>query len=423
MTHLTATTKSADPRHDPARRKIGNLRLFLCAQLLSHCGTWTQFVALGWLAVDVTRSGAGLGWVTAAAFGPLLVLGPWTGALADRVDKHRLLITSQILIAVQAVALGSVVLAGGSTASMMYGLTLAFGLIHAVETPARRAFVAELVDEDRTHNAVGHISAITAIGRVIGSLCAGGLIASAGIGWCFIATAAAYVIAFGALVAIRRDALNIARAEAEPGAVRAGLRYAWNVRELRLTLLMTGLLATFGFNHQVLIPALVEQTFYGDVGAYTLLYSLIGVGSVIGALSVARCREIDLRFLAGAGVAFAGANAVLSLSPGVAVAAVAAVATGVAASLFVTGASALLQRRCAPTMRGRVMALAAMVVTGGLPIGGPIVGMIVDYAGPRAGIMVGSAAALLVAAIVVRHGRPRNVTPALALRGRRTVYA
>ena len=423
MTHLTASTKSADPGHDPASRKNGNLRFFLCAQLLSHCGIWTQFVALAWLAVEVTGSGAGLGWITAAAFGPLLVLGPWTGALADRVDKHRLLITSQILIAVQALALGSAVLAGRTTASMMYGLTLVFGLIHAVETPARRAFVAELVDEDRIHHAVGHISAITAIGRVIGSLCAGGLIASAGIGWCFIATAAAYVIAVGALVAIRRDALNIARAEAEPGAVRAGLRYAWNVRELRLTLLMTGLLAMFGFNHQVLIPALVEQTFYGDVGAYTLLYSLIGAGSVIGALSVARRREVDLRFLAGAGVAFAGANAVLGLSPSAAVAAVAAVATGVAASLFVTGASALLQRRCAPTMRGRVMALAAMVVTGGLPVGGPIVGMIVDNAGPRAGIMVGSAAALLVAAIVVRHRRPRNLTPALPLRGRHTVYA
>ncbi len=423
MTHLTASTTSADPRHDPARRKIGNLRLFLCAQLLSHCGTWTQFVALGWLAVDVSGSGAGLGWITAAAFGPLLVLGPWTGALADRVDKHRLLITSQILIAVQAVALGSVVLAGRTTVSMMYGLTLVFGLIHAVETPARRAFVAELVDEDRIHNAVGHISAITAIGRVIGSLCAGGLIASAGIGWCFIATSAAYVIAFGALLPVRRDALNIARAEAEPGAVRAGLRYAWNVPELRLTLVMTGLLAMFGFNHQVLIPALVDQAFHGDVGAYTLLYSLIGVGSVIGALSVARRREVDLRFLAGAGVAFSGANALLGLSPSVAVAAVAAVATGTAASLFVTGASALLQRRCAPTMRGRVMALAAMVVTGGLPVGGPIVGMIVDHAGPRAGIMVGSAAALLVAAIVVRHRRPRNVSPPLPLRGLHTAYA
>jgi MFS family permease len=200
-------------------------------------------------------------------------------------------------------------------------------------------------------------------------------------------------------------------------------RYAWNVPELRLTLVMTGLLAMFGFNHQVLIPALVDQAFHGDVGAYTLLYSLIGVGSVIGALSVARRREVDLRFLAGAGVAFSGANALLGLSPSVAVAAVAAVATGTAASLFVTGASALLQRRCAPTMRGRVMALAAMVVTGGLPVGGPIVGMIVDHAGPRAGIMVGSAAALLVAAIVVRHRRPRNVSPPLPLRGLHTAYA
>jgi len=423
MTHHAVSTTSTDQRETLVRREVGNLRLFLCAQLLSHSGVWSQFVALAWLAGGLTATGSGLGWITAAAFGPLLVLGPWTGALCDRVDKHRLLMTSQLLLAGQAAALGAVVLLGWITTPMMYGLTIAFGLIHAMETPARRAFVAELVGEDRIQRAVSHISAINAIGRVIGILCAGTLIASAGIGWCFIANVVIYLLMLSALLLIRRDALHIAEVVPERGAVRAGLRYAWNVREIRMTLLVTGVLATFGFNHQVLMPALVEQIFDGDVGAYTLLYALISVGSVFGALWVARRREVDVSFLASAVTAFAGANALLALSPSVAWAAVAAVVTGFTASLVVTASSALLQRRCAPAMRGRVMAVAAMVLTGGLPVGAPIVGMIVDYAGPRVGVLVGSATALIVAAIAIQRRQTHMVMPVLADRGVHTVRA
>lgn len=405
-----AQTPTARP-NTPDRKLFGNLPLFLSGQAFSHSGTWLQFVALAWLAGELTGSGTGLGWITAAAFGPLLALGPWTGALADRVDKHRLLMAAQFLIVGQAAALGVVVLSGGGTVAMVYGLTIAFGLIHAVETPARRAFVAELVDEERIQRAVGLSGAVNAIGRVLGSLCAGALIVSAGIGWCFIATAVMYLIALGALLVIRRDALRTTEAAREPGAVRAGLRYAWGIPEFRITLLMTGVLATFGFNHQVLVPALVNHSFDGSPGAYTLLYALIGVGSAFGALSVARRREIDLRFLAGAVIAFALTNALLAVSPNLTLAAVAVVTTGVAASLFVTASTALLQRHCAPAMRGRVMALAAMVLVGGLPIGGPIVGMIVDHVGPRAGVMVGSVAALLVAAVALRHQPPGDQTP------------
>ncbi len=370
-----------------------------------------KFVGLAWLVGELTGSGTGLGWITAATFGPLLVLGPWTGALADRVDKHRLLISAQFLIVGQATVLGVVVLAGESAVSMVYGLTVVFGLIHAVETPARRAFVAELVGEDRIQRAVGLVGATNAVGRVLGPLCAGALIASAGSGWCFIATAVVYLFALTALLPIRRDALQIRTGIRQPGAVRAGLLYAWNVPELRITLMMTGVLATFGFNHQVLIPALVSQRFDGGVGAYTLLYSVIGVGSVVGALWVARRPETSLGFLAGAVIAFAVANGLLALSRNLVVATVAAVATGVTASLFVTASTALLQRRCTPAMRGRVMALAAMVLVGGLPIGGPIVGMIIDVAGPGAGVMVGSVAALLVVAVALRHLPSRATTP------------
>jgi MFS family permease len=117
---------TTDRRHATRSLQLRNFRLFLAGQVASQSGTWVQFVALAWLADELTGSGAALGWIAVAMFGPLLVLGPWTGALADRVDRHRLLIATQLLIAGQAAALGAVVLAGVSSVVLVYGLTLGY---------------------------------------------------------------------------------------------------------------------------------------------------------------------------------------------------------------------------------------------------------------------------------------------------------
>ncbi|MBX7434189.1 MFS transporter [Mycobacterium sp. Y57] len=404
----TAPTDHLHAMPGPQRRNFG---LFLTSQVASQSGTWLQFVALAWLAAELTSSAATLGWVAVATFGPLLVLGPWTGTLADRVDKHRLLIASQILVVGQAVALGVLVLTGATTVAAVYWLTLVYGVIHAVETPVRRAFVAELVDEERIPHAVSLTSVIAAIGRVLGPLFAGALIAWTGIGWCFIANAVSYLIALAVLLPVHRGALHITVASREAGAVRAGLRYAWSVPELRIALLLTGVVATFGFNHQVLIPMLAHHTFSGGAGTYTLLYAAISAGSVLGALSVARRREIDLRFLAHAIIAFALANGLLAISPNLVLAVIAGFATGAAALLFVTAATTLLQQRCAPAMRGRVMALSAMVLLGAVPIGAPLIGWIADFAGTRTAVATGSVGALLAGTVVLRHLKSHNPNP------------
>lgn len=384
---------------------MNNFRVFLAGQALSQSGAWLQLVSLAWLVVETTGSGAALGWLAAVTFGPLLVLGPLAGAFADRVDKHHLLIATQLLLVGQSAVLGAAILAGATGVAVLYGMALVIGLLHAVENPCRRAFLAETVGQERISRAVGLNGAVTAAGRVLGPISAGALIAWAEIGWSFIATAFAYAAAVSALLLIRRSALHVGEPARERGAVRAGLRYVWSVSELRLALVLTAVVATFGFNHQVLIPLLAERTFAGGAGAYTLLYTALGVGSVVGALCVTHRDGVDLRFLAVTVTAFAVANGLLALSPNLALAVPACAVTGVAASLFLTGALALLQRRCASAMRGRVMALSAMVVLGGLPVGGPIVGSICDVAGPRAGVAVGSLAALLATAFVLRRIR------------------
>lgn len=381
----------------PQRR---NFAIFLAGQVASQSAVWLQIASLAWIAVVLTGSGTAVGWILAAAFGPLLVLGPLTGALVDRVGKHRLLIATQFLVVCQAVTFGSVVLTDSITMVSLYGLTLVFGLLHCVENPLRRAFLAEIVAEERISRAVGFNSAITSAGRVLGPASAGGLIVSAGIGWCFVVAAAGHLLALGLLLLIRRSALILGEASKEPRPVRAGLCYAWNTTELRITLILTAALAVFGFNHQVLIPSLAEQSFGGGVGAYTLMLTAVGVGSIAGALLVARRRDVDVAFLLRAAMVFATANAAVALAPNLAAAVPACAVAGAAASHYVTAASALLQRRCSPAMRGRVTAMSAMVVLGGLPIGGPIIGWVCDHAGPRAGLAVGSGAAVLATALI-----------------------
>ncbi|MCH9666735.1 MAG: MFS transporter [Actinomycetia bacterium] len=398
---MTETAPARD-RNPLRRRRTANFRLFLASQVASHGGTWLQFVALAWLASELTGSGAALGWIAVATFGPLLVLAPWAGALADRVDKRRLLIVVQLMMAAQALVLGALVLAELDNLISIYCLAFAYGVIHAIEAPVRRAIVAELVGQEHIPRAVSLTNVVAAVGRVVGPLGAGALIATAGIGWCFVANAVSYLIALTALLWIDRAALLVAEAESTPGAVRAGLRYAWRVPRLRIALTLTAVVATFGFNHQVVIPLLAARVFDGGVGGYTMLYTALSAGSVVGALLVMRRRHIELRLLTRAVIAFAVANGCLAVSPNLVLAAGASFAAGAGALLFVTAAAALLQQSCAPAMRGRVMALFAMVLLGGIPLGAPIVGAIADVAGPRAAVAMGSVAAVAAGLCTLR---------------------
>lgn len=405
-TTAVLTHRSAD-RHASGAFRVPNFRFYLAGQVVSQAGTWLQLVALGWLGFELTGSGTALGWVVAATFGPLLLLGPWTGALADRVDKHRLLASAQVLAAIPAAALGLLVLTGSITVPLLYGTALACGLVYAVENPVRHALVAELVEHRLIPAAVSLTSAVGAAGRVLGPLGAGALLATTDIGWCFLANAVSHLVALAGLLLMRRGQLHPApRGGEESTSVAAGLRYAWRVPELRTALTLTAVVATFGFNHQVLVPLFAHRTFAGGVGTYTLLYSAMSVGSVLGAVVAARRRVVDVRFLGRATVGFGVATGLVAIAPTLPLAVVAGAASGGAGLLFVAASTAVLQQRCDPAMRGRVMALAAMVIVGGLPVGGPIVGWIAELTGPRGGLALGAVTALAAGAVVLFRPSP-----------------
>ncbi|MFP3900248.1 MAG: MFS transporter [Acidimicrobiia bacterium] len=383
-----------------------NFRLFFAGQLVSQTGTWMQSVALVWVVLDLTGDGVALGLVVAAQFLPILVLGAWAGVLADRVDRHHMMIGTQVAFTVLAVAFSVLTLTGAATVGAIYALSLLFGIINALDNPSRRALVTELVGLRDVPNAVGLNSAVMTGSRVVGPALAGVLIAGPGAGWTFVANAVSYLFVIGALLRMDRSQLRptprVARAK---GQLREGLRYAWRTPEMRLPIVLIAVIGTLTFKYQVSLPLLAERTFEGSATTFTLLFSTMSVGSVAGALAVARRSRVDLDFLVRAGGWLAAASVALALAPTLAVAVVASIAVGFASIALISGSNAVVQLEADPAMRGRVLALLSVVFLGSHPIGGPIVGWVSELAGPRAGVLLGAVAAAIAVAWTVRQRR------------------
>jgi MFS family permease len=380
-----------------------NFRLFFLGQGISQIGTWMQLVAVGLLVLDLTDSGIALGLVTAAQFGPMLLLGAWAGLLSDRTDRHRLLLTMQVCGAIAASALGVLVLAGVENLPAIFLLTALAGVVTALENPARRAFVVELVPQDDVANAVGLNSALMTGSRVIGPALAGALIAGPGIGWCFALNAISYVPQLMLFLRMDRDRFRSSERVAKAkGQLREGFRYVWGDHELRLPLLLITVVGTLAFNYSVVLPLLATRDFDGGANTYTLLFSVMSVGSLIGALVVARRTHADSRFLAHAAIGMGLSNLALALAPTTLVAALLLLPVGYYGVFVISGSNAVVQLRAKPAMRGRALALTAVVFIGSTPIGGPIAGWVSEEYGARAGLLLGAAAGLAAGVGVLR---------------------
>ncbi|HEX5366059.1 MAG TPA: MFS transporter, partial [Acidimicrobiales bacterium] len=335
-----------------------NFRLFFGGQLVSQIGTWMQAVAISWLVLDLTGSGVALGLVTAAQFLPVLLLGAWGGVVADRVDHHRMMLATQTAFLVLAAVLSALVLSGHASVLALAVSSLVFGTINAFDNPVRRSFVTELVPADDVANAVGLNSALMTGSRVVGPAVAGALLAGPGAGTAFVLNAVTYLAVLGALARMDRDRFRPSpRVAPAKGQIREGLSYVRHTPELLLPLLMMAVIGTFAFNYQVTLPLMAERTFGGNAATFTLLFSTLSVGSVLGALVVARRRDIGVEFLVRTGGGLAVATTALALAPSLPLAVAAAVLVGFTNVGIISGAHAVVQLRAAPHMRGRVLAL------------------------------------------------------------------
>ncbi len=385
--------------------RIRNYRRYFVGQVISLSGTWAQNIGLAFLVLDLSNnSGVALGVVTAMQFAPVLLFGLWMGLLADRFDKRRFIVSTQIALAVLAGILALVDLTGIVTLPMVYALAFLFGLATAADTPARLSFVVEMVGSEDLPNALALNSAVVNAGRIIGPGIAGLVIALGGTGLCFLVNALSYIGTIIAVASMRRSELQQPLPVAKgKGQVRAGLRYAWNDPLLRANLMTVGLVSLVAFNFPVVLPLLAKITFQGDAGTYSLMASAMGVGAFVSALILAAMgrpygRRLVIAFL-GLGAAMCAA----ALAPNLLVLVLLLTGIGAGQVIAASSANAMIQLDAAPAMRGRVTAIFSLTTQGVTPFGGLLAGAVAQWAGPRWAMGLGGVACFVALSIFGRR--------------------
>jgi MFS family permease len=379
---------------------IPNFRRFFFGQSTSLIGTWMQSVAQSWLVFTVTHSATAIGFVLALQTLPVLILAPYGGVIADRVDKRRLLIVLQSLMGVQALVLGILVVTHAVMFWEICVLAALLGLNNCFETPARQAFMREMVGPAHVRNAVSLNSTMVNGARAVGPAVAGVVIATVGVGVCFLVNAVSFIAVVYSLTSMDTKALKPSPpAQRAKGQLREGLLYVANEPRLWVPLLMAGIVGTLAYEFQVTLPVVAKQTFGGDAATYGFLTAAMGFGAVVGGLTTAARGSTGLRPMTFAGAGFGVAMLLVAVAPTLAIAYVAMAVTGFAAITFMASGNSTLQLEAAPSIRGRVMALWAVAFMGSTPVGGPLVGWIVEVAGARTGLAAGGLSCLVAAGI------------------------
>lgn len=376
--------------------RVRNFRLFFGGQLISQIGNWLTLIAQALLVLKLTDSGFALGLLAACQFGPVLVLGAWAGLVADRSDKRKLLIIVQAFAMLQSFALATIAFMDHPAVVAIYVVAVLGGVATAFDNPARRAYVVEMVPEANVQNAVSLNSALMTGARVVGPALAGLLITTSGYGWTFATDGLSYLAVILGLFLMRtsdnRPHVVTPRGK---GQVREGLRYVRGIPELFVPLVMMAIVGTFAFNFQTVMPLLIKRTLHGNDRTFTLIYSVIAIGSLAGALIAARRSVVTVRLIIVSSFGFGFAMLLLAATPNVPFTYPIGMLVGISSITFMTSSTAIMQLRADPSMRGRVLALQAMVFLGSTPIGGPILGFVSQHFGARVGVVIGGASAIV----------------------------
>lgn len=406
--------------HASARRTFSSLsnpnyRKFFFGQTTSLTGTWMQTTAQSWLVFTLTHSATDIGFVVALQTLPVLILGPYGGVIADRVDKRRLMIGLQSMMGLQAAALAILSILHVVTYLDVCLLAVVLGLNNAFENPSRQAFVLEMVGPDNLRNAVSLNSTMNNVARAVGPAIAGVLIAWVGEGWCFALNALSFIAVVASLVAMDRSSLNPSTPTIRAkGQLVEGFRYVAKTPKLAIPLVMMALVGMLAYEFQVTLPIVAGKVFHGSSATYGLLLAAMGAGAVIGGLWTAARGKTGSRALSRAALVFGVCMTFAALAPLLGIEFVAIAVVGFASVTFLAMANSTLQLNTDPQMRGRVMALWAVAFMGSTPIGGPLIGWITSSAGARVGLGVGAAscfAACLIGWLALRHLHREAVLP------------
>ena len=372
-----------------------NMRIYMGGLLLSNVGTWLQFTATSLLIYRIHNRATDSGLNAMFQFLPMLLLGAWAGGLADRFDRRRVTICTQSALGLQALLLAGVDAAGHATLPVVYSLSLVLGIANAIDNPARRGLVTQLVPPHEISNAMSLNTTVMTGSRIVGPALAAALINPLGTSWLFFINAVSYLAVLASLFTLRKDEIMPQVTVPRTGKpVREGLAAVWHDRYMRNVFIVFTVASTFAFNYSIVLPKMSDRLWHEKNG-YAILLTMTSIGSVFGALWNARYTVMKLnRFVTGA-VTLSLACIALPFAPNFALACVLAIPLGIGGTGFMTSMTGLMQQRTAPEMRSRMMALQSVAFLGSTPIGGPVTGWIGDHIGVRMSLVYGGVLTLL----------------------------
>jgi MFS family permease len=374
-----------------------NYRLFVSGQLVSLVGTWMQTVAQAWLIYRLTGSAALLGLIGFAGQIPVFVLAPLGGAIADRANRHRILVATQSAMMAFALVLGTLTLSGAIEVWHVFALASLFGLANAFDIPARQAFIVGLVEREDLVNAIALNSSMVNGARIVGPALAGVLVATVGEGWCFLLNGLSYVAVIAALLRMRLGpSVRLIEAISAWESIIEGFAFSWQAAPIRALLLLLGLVSLMGMPYSVLMPIFADRVLHGGPDAYGILMSSSGVGALGAAVSLTLRKSVSGlgRWVAASATGFGVCLIAFSTSRSLWLSALLLVPAGFFMMMEMASSNTLIQSMVPNRLRGRVMSVYSMMFMGMAPMGSLMAGALAAPLGAPVTVAIGGIACI-----------------------------
>ena len=375
-----------------------NFRLFFSGQLISLIGTWMQTVAEAWLVYRLTHSALLLGAVGFASQFPVFVVAPIGGIVADRVNRHKIVITTQILSMIFDSALAVLTLTHVVTVPQIFVLAILMGIVSAFDIPARQSFLVDMVGKEDLMNAIALNSSMFNGARIIGPAIAGILVAKIGEGWCFAINGVSYFAVLAGLLMMRVEGPAALASSASPLAhIIEGFNFARRSGPIRAILLLLALVSLVAMPYTVLMPVFADKILHGGARGLGILMGATGVGALLGALTLASRTGVRGlgRWVAIACAGFGFSLALFSFSRSFWLSAGLLVPVGFCMMLQMSSSNTLLQTMSPDYLRGRVMALYTMMFMGMAPFGALFGGTLAEHFGAPLTVAAGAMASMV----------------------------
>jgi MFS family permease len=396
-----------------------NFQLFFAGQLISLIGTWMQTVAQSWLVYRLTNSALLLGAVGFASQIPVFIMAPVGGIVADRHNRRRVVISTQIASMILAGILAALTLSGVVQVWQIMVLAASMGVVNAFDIPARQAFLIDMVGREDLMNAIALNSSMFNGARIIGPAVAGILVATIGEGWCFFANAVSYIAVIAGLLLMRIERAAKLTTEGSPlQNILEGFAFVRNTGPIRAILLLLGLVSFVGMPYAVLMPVFADKILHGGARGLGILMGATGIGALLGAVSLAArvgVRGLG-RLIAICACGFGLSLVLFSSSRIFWLSAAFLLPVGFFMMVQMASSNTLIQAMVPDQLRGRVMSVYSMMFMGMAPFGALSAGVVAHHLGAPLTVAIGGLACMAGGILFWTHlPRIRQATRDLVL--------